>query len=172
MNTAVVESNHSHILDRATTPNPLSVPCEDEKNNSKRRSKSHSLITRQYASAQQRASKIDRFVVEPILHQAVHAFLSDAIITAPGGSTSRGHFANLVGLIQSSSKSEALPFALEAVALASLASRICNSEVQLEAMRRYTISIHWLRKTNLNSNTNILSVIACILLLSIYEVRS
>jgi hypothetical protein len=172
MNIDELEPDDSLTLDEAKTPNSLSVPRENEKKTVKRYRKSNSLQTRQYAIAQERASKSYRSVAEPLLYQAVHVFLSDAVITAPSGSTSKGHFANLVALIQSSSKSEALPFALEAVALASLASRICNSEVQLEATRRYTISINRLRQTNLSVNSDVLSVIACILLLSLYEVRS
>jgi hypothetical protein len=167
-----LESAHLHITYRSTNPKPLLLPFENKKTSLKRRRKLQSQDTWEYGIIQGRVNKISRSVAESVTHQAVHMFLSDTVITAPSGSNSKGHFVNLVDLVQSSPKPDALPFALEAVALASLGNRTCNSEVQLKAMRQYTISIHQLRKTNLSSNSDVLSVIACITLLGLYEVRS
>jgi hypothetical protein len=172
MNVIESKSSHPHTLDWVTAARPLSVLDGEDKIPLERCRNAQSSKIRQCPVAQRRVSKTYRSVAEPLLHQAVHVFLSDTVITAPHGSTSKGHFMNLGSLIQSSSKLEALPFALEAVALASLASRIWSPDVQLEAMRRYTISVQRLRKSILNSNSDVLSVIACILLLSLYEVRS
>jgi hypothetical protein len=116
------------------------------------------------------AIKLQRIVTEPVTHQALNVFLSDTIMPAADGSASKGHFTNLIALVQSSSDSDALPLALQAVALASLASRVWSSELQLEAARRYTNSIHQLRK-DLSSTPDGLRVLGCILLLSLYEVR-
>jgi hypothetical protein len=172
MNADGLESDHPHSISELKIPKPLLVPLDINKNPLKRRRKFYFLGAWQYRITQGRASKINHSVRESVIHQAVHVFLSDTVINVPGGSNSKGHFANLVALVQSSPPSEALPFALEAVALASLGNRICNSEIKLEAMRQYTISIHRLRKANLNSKSDMFSVIACILLLGLYEVRS
>jgi hypothetical protein len=166
-----VESGHTDTSSGETISNPLSIPGGNEKKTSKRYFKSQSLMLRQYTTAQARSRNTYRTVAEPLLYQAVNVFLSDAVIIAPDSSMSKGHFANLVALVQSSSNIGPLPFALEAVALASLASRTCNSDVQLEATRRYTISINRLRMTNLNSNSDPLCIIACIMLLGLYEVH-
>jgi len=170
-----LESSHLRTIEGATSPSPVSAPSENDKNISKRCRNSHSLKIQQYDIVRRYTGEtysLRQSVAEPMLNQALNVFLSDTVIPVPYGSTSKGHFTNLVALVQSSSRSEALPFALEAIALASLANRFSNSELQLEATRRYTISIHWLRKTNLNSSSDVISVIACILLLSLYEVRS
>ena len=111
-------------------------------------------------------------ITEPVLSQALNLFLSDTVIYAPCGSMSKGHFVNLTDLVQSSSKLEALPLALESVALASFANRFGISGIRLEATRRYAIAVHQLRNTNLGSESNASSLMACIQLLSIYEVHS
>lgn len=111
-------------------------------------------------------------LVEPTSDQVINVFLCNTVMQAKtGSSTSSGHFSGLMALVKSTPLSEALPYSLEAAALASLATRLCNHQLRLRAMRRYTTAVRLLRKTDFDLSTNIPSMIASILLLSIYEVR-
>ena len=110
-------------------------------------------------------------LTEPLSHRAVDLFLAGTVMHAPGHSSSQGHFVHLGDLVQSSSDCEALPLALEAVSLASFATRFNRPEIQLEAQLRYAVSIRRLRNTDLDCSSKSSVIIACIQLLSIYEVN-
>lgn len=158
-----------------TSPVRISVRSQHKRQVPKRRLDPWSSQTQQHAAKRVCLSKLSglqRTIVEPILHQAVNVFLSDTVVSCGDVPTSKGHFATLLPLIQSSSSLDALPRALEAVALASFANRACHAAIQHEAARRYSQSVHRLRQTFLDPKTNVRSTIACIVLLSLYEVSA
>ena len=114
---------------------------------------------------------LPRPIAVPVIYQAVEIFLADTVVPVPiEHCTSQGHFSRLAKLVKTSSSSDALPSALEAVALASFANRFRSSEVRTAAVRRYVACISQLRNGNLRSENGAMSILACILLLSMYEV--
>lgn len=168
---------HSHLVldETETTTDSALYPARDEGDAA---IQSHRLCSCPRAADQGcmiqkrvfRKCKMQRNITEPLLSQALHLFLSDTVLHLSGCSFSRGHFVELPTLVQLSSRSEALPPALEAVALASLAVRFHNSKAQSLAVRRYSTAVHRLRMTFATPELKVSNVVACILLLSIYEV--
>lgn len=116
---------------------------------------------------------IPQHISEPIQLQARYIFLQDTIVLTPNSSTvSRGHFANLASLLQFSLDSGALRTAVDAVALASLATRFGICEARPLAAAQYACSIRHIRAQLMASTQGTESLIASISLLSLYEVSS
>lgn len=169
------EPGDLHLADTVSTSSTISTSNDDEKETLRQSRRSRLLRDRRVATARRsmtEAHRLQRGIAESVSSQALHIFLYNTVIHFPTSSASKGHFTSLVTLGQSSSRLKALPFALEAVALASLAQRFSHSEAKLLAMRRYHVAIRLLRDADIHSESNVLSVIACILLLGNYEVRA
>ena len=115
---------------------------------------------------------IPQQISEPIQLQARHMFLNDTVVLTPNSrAVSQGHFANLASLLRPA-KPNALGAAVDAVALSLLATRFGMFEARSLAVAQYTSSIRHLRKQELTSTDSTQCIIACISLLSLYEVRS
>ncbi len=113
---------------------------------------------------------IPPLISTPVLHQAVHIFLNDMVVHTPSsGAVSKGHLTGLVALVLSASSNEALPTALEAVALASRAARFKVPELRVEGMRLYARVVWKLVEGDLGEGRE---VVACMVLLGLYEVSS
>jgi hypothetical protein len=167
------ESVFTYIIDRVTSSSIFEIPDENEERHSGKCYTRNSPKTPQCIITPRHAREfysLQRPIGVSLVHQALQIFLSDTVILTPGVTTSKGHFANLITLVKSS-VSKALPLALESVALASLANRLGNPNLQIEATRRYTASIQQLRKVDLNLSSNVLNLIACIVFLGLFEVR-
>lgn len=112
-------------------------------------------------------------LTEPAVHSALQIFLLDMVMPEKNASSvSRGHFTNLSTLMKSSESHSTLDAALTAVAAASMAQRVRNPQLQIEGMRRYMTAVQSLRNTKVVCATDRLTLIMCIALLSLYEVRS
>lgn len=119
----------------------------------------------------QAAICIPQHISESMQLQARHMFLQDTIVLTPNSNTiSRGHFANLAGLLDSSAAPDGLPTAINAVALTLLANRFSTAEARPLAMAQYASSVRHVRKQILDSTYNAESLVASIALLSLYEV--
>lgn len=113
---------------------------------------------------------IPRHVSDSVRFQARHIFLHDTVVLTPSSSAiSRGHFANLAGLLHFAEPS-ALGAAVDAVALALLANRFSYHEVRPLAMVQYNSSVRHLQALDLKTTGSVQSLIACVTLLSLYEV--
>lgn len=168
-----LESGETSSSGATTTPSSISVPGDTDTDASRPPLGAPQLEPQHFVSAPGCAGQLcclPRSMTEPVLHRALHVFLADTVMAGPGNSTSKGHFANLIELVRSCSASDALPSALETVSLASLASRSNDSQIQLQAWRRYGTSVRRLRRSRLESRSDVLSTIASIHLLSLYEV--
>lgn len=173
MNADELELDSLQGTDKATNTSDGSVSNEDQRVHSPPNRRLRVLSERRSTTTRRSRSetyRLQRPVAESVSSQALHIFLYNTVIHSPSGSASKGHFTNLVTLMQSSSRLDALPFALDAVALASLARRFSYPDAKVLAMNRYQHSIRLLRDTDITSASNMLSVIACIQLLGIYEV--
>jgi hypothetical protein len=107
--------------------------------------------------------------------QAQHIFLQDTIVLTPYSSgVSRGHFAKLASLLESSLASSALYEAVNAVALVSLATRFSIPEIRPLAAAQYASSIRHIRAQIIASmhKDSVDYLLASISLLSLYEVCS
>lgn len=115
-------------------------------------------------------SCIPRPIIEPVLHKALQVFLSDTVLPVASTAVTRGHFATLPQLVESSSSTDPLRCALQAVALASLARRLRAVNIAEEALSMYTLCLQRVSSINLNDQSDTQKVIACIILMSVYEV--
>lgn len=113
---------------------------------------------------------LHRSVSEPLVRQAIQIFLSDTVMPAMGVQEFSGHFSSMASLVEASSRDEVLPSALQAAALASLGSRFGDNNLRTEAMRHYVLAVIRLRNTDLNAVMNVMSLVASILLMGMYEV--
>ena len=112
-------------------------------------------------------------VSEPIWFQARHVFLQDTIVLTPNSSVvSRGHYANLANLLGLCQDAGALRMAVDAVALASLATRFGIVEARQLAAVQYASSLRQIRAQLAVSPHKPKSLVASISLLSLYEVSS
>lgn len=175
MNADEPEPGDLQAADQAKSLNAISTSNQHEGDASGWNRRSQILERRRITNARRSMSetcRLQRPIAESVSSQALHIFLYNTVIHFPSGSTSQGHFTSLVALTQSPSRLEALPFALDAVALASLAHRFSHPDAKTLAMSRYQASIRSLRDTDISSESNLLGVIACIQLLGMYEVRA
>lgn len=117
--------------------------------------------------------EVPQHLTEPVETQAQHIFLQDTIVLTPKSSgVSHGHYAKLVSLLRSSLHSNALCTAVNAVALASLATRFGIPEVRPLAAAQYASSIRCVRaEIELSRHGDSRECLfASISLLSLYEV--
>lgn len=115
--------------------------------------------------------RVPLHLTEPISRQAVQIFLQNVVLPTPNrGSISKGHFATLPALVDESPATDALPAALEAIALASCSTRFAMHELRFKALQRYTFSARHLVALDLASTSRPLNIIACMLLLGLFEV--
>jgi hypothetical protein len=167
-----LEFGFPYYIDGITSSSIFEIHDEHEDRDSEQSQKLDPPQTQQQIITPNKFSEIyslQRPIGGSLVHHALQIFLSDTVMPTPGSTTSKGHFANLISSVQSST-SGALPLALESVALASLANRLGNPAIQVEATRRYTTSIQRLRKVDLRVNSDVLNLISCIVLLGLYEV--
>lgn len=123
-----------------------------------------------YRTQYYNSTSIPRQLYESMKLQARHIFLNDIVVLTPtSNAISHGHFANLARLLRSPT-SKALEAAINAVALAMLGNRFRESKARKSAAAEYMQSVRTLSTQDLASD--IRCSIACISLLSIYEVRS
>lgn len=121
---------------------------------------------------QNKATGIQRQVITPLREQALDLFLSSTILHCDRYALSSGHFVGLPFLLESCTESDGLLPALEAVALASYAHRFDDFGLRTQGVHQYNVAIRRLRKTDFSDRSKTRSVIACILLLGIYEVQN
>lgn len=150
----------------------LSWPNMYEDNHSE--AEERSLSPRQDVLYDQFAS-VPQCITEPVELRAQHIFLQDTIVMTPYSTgVSHGHYAKLASLLKSSLSSDALCAAVNAVALASLATRFGIPEIQPLAAAQYTSSIRHVRAqlTASASDHSKECLLASMSLLSLYEVWS
>lgn len=121
--------------------------------------------------AQQALSCVPQALSEPLYLQARHIFLQDIVILTPDSrAISGGHFAKLALMLSSSRNADYLEAAVNAVALASLATRFGVADARSLATAQYITSIQRIRAQAVASKHNTASLVAAISLLSLYEV--
>lgn len=99
-------------------------------------------------------TSIPQHLSEPVYRQARHIFLRDTVVLTPrSNAVSRGHFANLTGLLEASPDSDALCAATDAVASTLLVTRFGMSGVRPLAVARYSTAISSMRAQMTASNT-------------------